>query len=126
VRDGAVIVAVVLVWMMQVALNQIVSVIAVRDRLVTASRTVGMLRVVGTAAVGGRTGGRIRAAVGELMLVHMAVPTVDAVQMSIVEIVDMVIVLDGRMAAAGAVTMRMRIVRLVIAHCVIPRRRFRF
>lgn len=86
----------------------------------TTLRAVGMLCVVGAADVGGRTGGRIRTAVGELMFVHMAVPTVNAVQMAVVEIVDVVVVLDGRMATAGAVTMRMRIVRLVIVHCVIP------
>jgi hypothetical protein len=93
--DGAVVVAVILVWMMQMALHQIVRVITVRDCLVTASRAVGMLRVMVTAGVGGRTGGRIRAAVGERMLVH--VPTVDAVQMVVVEIIDVVVVLDGRM-----------------------------
>ena len=120
------VIAVILVWMMQMALHQIVSVITVRDRLVTASRAVGMLCVVGTAGVGGRTGGRIRAAVGERMLVHMAVPTVDAVQMAVVEIIDVVVVLDGRMAASGAVAMRMLIVRLVITHCVIPYPRFPF
>jgi hypothetical protein len=35
-----------------------------------------------------------------------------------------VVVLDGRMAASGAVAMRMLIVRLVIAHCVSPYPRF--
>jgi hypothetical protein len=50
------------------------------------------------------------------MLVH--VPTVDAVQMVFVEIIDVVVVLDGRMAASAAVAMRMLIVRLVIAHGV--------
>ena len=114
------VVAVILVWMMQMALHQIVSVTTMRNRLMTTLRAVGMLCVVGAADVRGRTGGRIRTAVGELMFVHMAVPTVNAVQMAVVEIVDVVVVLDGRMATAGAVTMRMRIVRLVIVHCVIP------
>jgi hypothetical protein len=76
VGDGAVVVAVIFVRMMQMVLHQIVSVIPMRDRLVTASRSVGMLRIVGAAGMGGRTGGRIRAAVGERMLMH--VPTVDA------------------------------------------------
>jgi hypothetical protein len=126
VGDGAVVVAVILVCMMQVALHQIVSVITVRDCLVTASRAVGMLRVVVTAGVGGRTRGRIRAALGERMLVHMAVPTVDTVQMAVVEIIDVVIVLDRRMAASGAVAMRMRIVGFVIAHDVTPDFDFHF
>jgi hypothetical protein len=124
VGDGAVVVAVILVWMMQMVLHQIVSVITMRNRLVTASRAVGMLRVVGAAGVGGRTRGRIRAAVGERMLVHMAVPTVEAVQMAVMQIIDVVVVLDGRVAASGAVAMRMLIVRLVIAHCVTPYPRF--
>jgi hypothetical protein len=109
-----VVVAVILVWMMQMALQQIVSVIPMRDRLVTASRPVGMLRVVGAAGVRGRTGGRIRAGVGQRMLVHVS--TVNTVQMVVVEIIDMVVVHDGRMAASGAVAMRMLIVRLLTAH----------
>jgi hypothetical protein len=63
--DGAVVVAVILVWMMQMALHQIVSVGTVRDRLVTASGALGMLRVVVTAGVRWHTRGRIRAAVGD-------------------------------------------------------------
>jgi hypothetical protein len=126
VGDGAVVVAVILVWMMQMALHQIVSVITVRDRLVTASGAVGMLRIVVAAGVGGRTCGRIRAALGEHMLVHMAVPTMDTVQMALVEIIDVVIVLDRRMPASRAVVMRMLIVRLVIAHGFTPYPRFPF
>lgn len=61
--DGAVVIAVIFVWMMQI--HQIVGVITVRDRLVTASGALGMLRVVVTAGVSGRTRGRIRAALGE-------------------------------------------------------------
>jgi hypothetical protein len=80
---------------------------------------VGVLRVVGTAGVSGRTGGRIRATVGERMLVHMIVPTMNAVKVAVVEIIDVVVVFDGRMSASGAVAMRMLIMRLVLAHCVI-------
>ena len=87
------VIAVILVWMMQMALHQIVSVTTMRNRLMTTLRAVGMLCVVGAADVRGRTGGRIRTAVGELMFVHMAVPTVNTVQMAVVEIVDVVVVL---------------------------------
>jgi len=77
VGEGAVIVAVILVWMMQMPLHQIVGVLSMRDRLVTASGAVGMLRVVITAGVGGRIRGRIRNTLGEHMLMHMALPTMD-------------------------------------------------
>lgn len=76
--DGAVVIAVIFVWMMQMALHQIVSVITVRDRLMTASRAVTMLVVVGATGVGGRTDGTIRSNVGEHVLVDVTMPTVGA------------------------------------------------
>ena len=103
--DSAVVVAMILVRMMQMALHQVISVIAMRDCLVTASRAVGVLCLVGTASMGWRTCGRIRAALRKRMLMHMAVSAVDTMQVAFVQIVNVVVVLDGRMTASGPVAM---------------------
>jgi len=80
--DGAVIVAVPVVRMMQMARHQIVDVAAVRDRLMSAVRAMHVGGVVLAAVVlGGAAGGVLRP---DLKRVLVYVVAVGMVQMSIV------------------------------------------
>ncbi len=88
----------VAVWMVQMAVNQIIDVIAVRHGFVPATGSVHMpWRVSGTCVTR-------RANVGvlgrdfDLVLVHMS--RMHMVQMSIMQVIHMIAVLHRRMAAA--------------------------
>jgi hypothetical protein len=96
-----VVVAVVAVRVVEVALDQVVDVVAVRDRLVPAARTVDVPGLVRAAVVVGRAACRKLA--GDLEDVLVDVRLVRAVQVPAVQVVDVVAVLHGRVAAAGAV-----------------------
>jgi hypothetical protein len=89
----------------QVAVDQVVDVIPMRYRLVTASRSVLVPRLVPRAAM------LRRAAVGILgrHLDHVLVDmiAVGMMQVPIVKIVDVLAVLDGLVPAIGAVLVRM-------------------
>jgi hypothetical protein len=99
-----VIVAVVAVRVVQMAVDQIVDVVAVRHRLVAATRPVLVPRLVAGAAVIGR------AAVGiagrHLDDVLVDVIAVGMVQVAVVQIVDVVAVANGAMTAVGTVLVR--------------------
>jgi len=73
-----------------------------------------MLAVVRTARMRRSARGRIRATVGQGMFIHMTL--VGAVQMPIMQIVDVTFVFDGGMAAAWTVRMGVLIVGFVGAH----------
>jgi hypothetical protein len=108
-----VVVAVTGVRVVQVPGDEVVDVIAMRDRLVTATCAVDMtLRVTG-AAVRRRARGRIGRADLENALVHVAIVAV--MKVAVVEVVDVVAVKDGEVAAVGAVDMIVIGVR-VVAH----------
>ena len=93
------IVAVIAVWMMQVAVDQIIDVVAVRDRLVAASWAMNMAGLVPRARVSRR------APVGILRRhfydMFIDVTRMHVMQVTIVQIVHMITVLHGRMAASG-------------------------
>lgn len=95
------VVAVPVVRVMQVPGDEVVDVIAVRDRFVTAPRAVEVALGVTSAGVRGRAGGRIGRPDLEDALVD--VPIVTVVEVAIVEVVDVVAVTDGEVAAGGAV-----------------------
>ena len=97
----AVIVAVVAVRMMQVARDEVVDVIAVRDRLVSAARRVNMSLGVTRAAVRRGAGRRVDRTDLEDALVHVAIVVV--VEMAIVEVVNVVAVADCEVTAVSAV-----------------------
>lgn len=100
-RDRAMIVAMVAVRMMQVTADQIVDMVAVRHGLVAAAWAVHMLPVVATAAVAGRATFGIGRADRDHMLVDAVAMRV--VQMTILQVIDMAVVLDRGVAAAGSV-----------------------
>lgn len=95
------IVAVIPVGVMEMAVHQMIHVIAVRQRLVAAARTVGVVLTVGLAGVSRRAVGRIRAAYRELVLVHVA--CMGMVEVAVVEVVGVPFVAHRDVAAAFAV-----------------------
>ena len=102
-----------IVRVVQMPPNEIVDMIAVRDRRMSTVRSVLVGRIVfGTSMR--RTGCRVCRA--NLQNVFVVVPIVVVVQMTVVEIVSMAVVLDGDVATARPVRVRMLFVRLA-GHC---------
>jgi hypothetical protein len=96
-----VVVAVVPVRVVQVTVDQVVHMIAVGDRLMSAAGPVHMGGIVSAARVlGGAFGGVLG---GHLDAVLVHVIAVGVVQVTVMEVVHVVPVLDGRVPAAGAV-----------------------
>jgi len=102
----AVVVAVAAVGVVQMAAHQIIDVIAVRHRFMTAVRTVLMVRGVAAAFVIGRAGVAIGIAHLQAVFIHVAV--VDVMQVTVVKKFRVAIVLQGRMATIGAVLVAVR------------------
>ncbi len=94
------VVAVVAVWVVEVVVDQVVDVVAVRHRFVPASGPVLVAGVVLGLVVSGAFGG-IGVADHDRVLVDPAV--VGVVQVSVVEIVHMPVVTDGGVAATWSV-----------------------
>jgi len=104
--DRSVIVAVVAVRMMQVPGNHEVDMVAVRHFGVPAFRVMLVASRVVIARALRRARGWISATDADRMLV--GVPRVNAVQVSVVQVVGVTLVLDGNVAASGAVRVGMR------------------
>ena len=98
---GAVVVTVVAVGMVQVTAHQVIGVIAVGNRLVPAARPVFVSLLVGAAVVVGRAGARVRVVDRQPVLLDAAGRCV--VQMAVVQIIDVPIVTDAGVPAAGSV-----------------------
>jgi hypothetical protein len=100
--------------MVQMTVDEVVDMVAVRHRLVTTARAVPMaFRMAGTVVVW-RAGGGIGCAHGDDVLIEMIF--VRMMKMTVVQIVDMAIVLYRRMAAARTVLVRMVAMNVVGAH----------
>ena len=95
------IVAVCAVWVVQVPAHQVIDVIAVRDRLVAASRSVRVRRIVRAAGVLRRASGRVLGVDGDRALVD--VPVVLFVQMAVVRVAHVIAVTNSDVPAPGAV-----------------------
>ena len=102
----------VAVDVVQVAVDQVVDVVAMRPGLVTAARPVDMVRVMSTAAVGRRAVRRVGRGDRDHMLIDV-IP-VRMMQMTIVEVIDVSLVDDGLVAAIGTVDMIVGFVRRAI------------
>lgn len=96
------VVAVVSVWMVQVPVHEIVDVISVRNRFVAAARPMDVVRIVSAAGMARRANVRVRFRDLDLVLLHLTV-CASVMQVSVVEIVHMVAMLDSRVSATGAV-----------------------
>jgi hypothetical protein len=91
------------VGMMEMAVDEVVDVIVVGDGGVTAVGAVDVGRVVAGALVVGGASGRIGGRDGDDMLVDMTF--VQVMQVAVMEVIDMILMLDGGMTAAGGVDM---------------------
>lgn len=94
----------VAVRMVQVAIDQVVDVVAMRNRLVTTSRAVLVARLMSGALVIGRAAIGVRS--GDLDLVLVNVVGVHVMEMAVMQIIDVIAMLDSRVTAAGAVLVR--------------------
>jgi hypothetical protein len=103
------VVAVVPVRMMDVAADEVVRVIAVRNGFVTTPGSVPVFGTVATTVVSGRAVGWIRAADVEPML-RDAVLSVRMMQVSVVQVVGVTVVLDRGVPTPGPVPVRVLLV----------------
>ena len=104
------VVTVAIVRMVKMTVDKVVDVIAVGHRLVAAGRAMDVIDSVSATLVLRGADGRIRAREGDHVLVD--VPFVEMMQMAIVQVVDVIVMLDGSMTASGLVlviVIRMRI-----------------
>ncbi len=102
----------VAVRVVQVAFDQVVHVVAVGDRLMTAVRPMNMRLPVRSAVVLRRASGGVRAAHVEHVVIDVI--AVDVVQVAVVQVVGVPVVCDGDVAAAGAVLVIVPLVDLAI------------
>ncbi|APA90320.2 hypothetical protein BJG93_32410 (plasmid) [Paraburkholderia sprentiae WSM5005] len=99
--NRAVVVAVIAVRMVQVAVDEIVDVIAMRHRFMAAPRSVNVARVMAAAAR--RALVRIFGAHFKPVLVYMI--AVRVMQMTVMQLINMIVVLDRSMSAVRAMLM---------------------
>jgi exodeoxyribonuclease V alpha subunit len=97
----AVVIAVTAVRVVQMPVHQVVDVIAVRDRLMAAARTVLVVTGMAAAVMGRSALGRVGCGDAQAMLLNPLGAHV--VQVAVVQVVDVPVVPDGGMAAIGSV-----------------------
>ncbi len=117
--EGAVVVAVAGVRVVQVALDEVVDVVAVGDGLVAAVGAVGVLAAVGAARVLRGAVAGVGGLDGDGVLFDAAV-LARVVEMAVVQVVGVAVVLDGGVAAAVAVHVVFVLVVVVMAHSSSP------
>lgn len=111
--DFPMVVAMTIVGMVQMPIDQIIDVVAVRNRWVSATRPMHMVGAVARAGMPPGATRRIFAGNLDDMLFHLAVGC-RVVQVSIVEVIDMAVVLDSGMATALA--MDVVVVAMMMSH----------
>lgn len=100
------------VGMMQVAVDEVVDMVAVRHCLVPAARPMHVVRRVRAAVVLGRAVTGIRAVDGNRVFVYVVAMRV--MEMTIVDVVNVTVMDDGGVSAVGAVSV---IVVFVLVAC---------
>lgn len=108
------------VLMVQVAIDQVIDVAAVGDGFVAASRPVNMASLMSSAGVAGSAGIGVVRADFDHMLVEVV--AVGRVQVAVVQVVDMIAVEDGGVAASLSVHMGMISMNAMFTHCGFPLR----
>jgi hypothetical protein len=98
-----VVVAVIAVGMMQMPIDQVIDVIAMRHSFMAASWPMHVGRVVGAATVLGRAAFGIGRRHFDLVLVDVV--AMHMVQMPVMQVVDVTLMADRRMTAVGTVDM---------------------
>jgi hypothetical protein len=109
-----VIVAVAAVRMVQMAIDQIVHMTAVRDGFVPAIRAMDVLSGVAGAGVAGRAGVGVGGVDWQVMLVEVV--AVGLMEVAVVHVVGVAVMLDGSVAATGSVDVGMVVVDLMRFH----------
>lgn len=112
-RHRSMVVAVIAVRMVKMSVNEIVDVVAMRHRLVSAAWTVNVLGIVSPASMSGRAPGRIGVADFQRVLFDLAIRP-HVMQVAVVQVVHMVAVLNAGVLAVGA--MLMVVIGVQIAH----------
>jgi len=102
-------IAVTVVRMVKVTVDEIVDVVAMRNGGMTTAGTMAMRGVMGAADVPLRARLRVRRTHPDGMLVNVAVMVV--VQMPVVEIVDVIVVADGEVSTVVSVNVTVILVR---------------
>ena len=104
-RQRTVIVAVIAVRMMEASVDQVIKVVPVRNHLMAAARTMAMRRIVS-----GSTMLRV-APIGirgtNFNHVFISAPLFHMLQVAMVEIINVILMLNGNMAAARTMHMRL-------------------
>jgi hypothetical protein len=106
-----VVVTVIPVRVMQVPVDQVVDVVAMRHRLVAATRPVHVVWIVLAAGVLRRAFVRVRRGHRQRVLLDRAVGTL-MVQVPVVKVVDVALVLDGSVTTTGAMLMLVIVVMM--------------
>jgi hypothetical protein len=104
-RQRTVIVAVIAVRMVEASVDQVIKVVAMRNRLMAAARTMAMRLVMSRSTVLWVATIRIRGA--NFNHVFISAPRFHVLQMATVEIINVILVLNGNMAAARTMQMRL-------------------
>ena len=108
----------VAVWMVQAPVDEIVGVIAMRHRFVTASRAVAMRRIMAAATVFRAAAVRVGGTDFDDVLVDM--PVVWVLQMTVIQVVQVPLVANRKMATAGTMHVQMIGVSSVGCHALSP------
>jgi hypothetical protein len=98
-----VVVAVVAVRVVEVAVDEVIGVVTVRQSLMAAAGAVGVVLGVAGTAVLGRAVGRVGPTNFQGVLLDL--PPGGVVQVAVMDVIHVAVVLDGGVAAAGAVLM---------------------
>jgi hypothetical protein len=101
--DGTVVITVIAVRMMKVAVDQVVDVITMRYRFVSAARPVDMARIMGAAVMARCTSVRVLCADLKPVLVYMI--GMRMMQVPVMQVIDVIAMFDGRVPAVRAVLM---------------------
>ena len=115
--NRTVVVAVIAVEVMQVTADEVVRMVAVRHRGVTATRPVGVRLVVCAAPMRWRAGPWVRTADADPTLIDVI--AMHLVQVAVMQVVDVPLVANGGVPAAAAVDVCMAVVRCV-SHLDLP------
>jgi hypothetical protein len=98
------VVTVVAVWVMQMSIHQIINMVAMRHRRVSATRAVNVIRRVCCTLMCGCASIRIFGAHFNHVFIHMV--TMHMVQVAVMQIIYVIVMLDSDMATVFSVLVR--------------------
>lgn len=110
-RQRTVIIAMIAMRMMQASIDEIVDVVTVRNCLMTAAGAMPMRRFMSARTVLRRA--TIGVAVGHFEDVVLGMAILHMLQMTVIEIIEVVLMPNGNMAAVGAMDVRAFVSRLI-------------